>query len=124
MDDASFVSPKSLTLAMLSSETNTFLAARSRWTKLLASRYSMASQTSLAGDREALGIWLPELWLQKATGAHQPCGWGHQGSEFSAALLEAGGFNDTSLPTSTISGDSISPIPPLLFPFLKPQGMG
>lgn len=52
VDDASLVKPKSLTLAMLSSETKTFLAARSLWTKLLASRYSMASHTSLRRQSE------------------------------------------------------------------------
>ena len=47
MEEASLVRPKSLTLAMLSSDTSTLRAARSLWTKLLASRYSMASHTSL-----------------------------------------------------------------------------
>lgn len=57
VEDASFVRPKSLTLAMLSSDTRTFRAAKSLCTKLLASRYSMASHTSLGnGARERYEI--------------------------------------------------------------------
>lgn len=65
VEEASLVSPKSLTFAMLSSETRTFLAARSRWTKLLASRYSMASQTSLVGVGGRMGL---VRWPQNAGG--------------------------------------------------------
>lgn len=49
--EASLVRPKSLTLATLSSDTSTLRAARSRCTKLLPSRYSMASHTSLGESK-------------------------------------------------------------------------
>ena len=52
VEHASLVIPKSLTLAMLSSDTRTLRAARSRCTKLLASRYSMAAHTSLEREEE------------------------------------------------------------------------
>lgn len=45
--ESTFVRPKSLTLATLSSEIKMFRAARSLWTSFLDSRYSIPSHTSL-----------------------------------------------------------------------------
>lgn len=61
--ESALVRPKSLTFAMMSSDTKTLRAAKSLWTSFLDSRYSIPSHTSLREHTPAVATQISELLM-------------------------------------------------------------